>query len=60
MKFIDDKSNNLSWWNRNYFYVGTFIFVVINILIYAISADPWDNLYLQYPKYKQFDNFSGW
>ena len=55
MKFIDDKSNNLSWWNRNYFYVGTFIFVVINILIYAISADPWDNLYLQYPKYEQFD-----
>ena len=25
MKFIDDKSKNLKWWNRNYFFVGKFV-----------------------------------
>ena len=35
MKFIDDKNKNLNFWNRNYFYAGTLIFIVVNILLFA-------------------------
>ena len=34
MKFFDDKSKKTKWWNRNYFYFGTIIVVVTNILLF--------------------------
>ncbi len=34
MKFIDDKNKKLNWWNRNYFYLGTIIVIVTNILLF--------------------------
>lgn len=34
MKFIDDDSKKLYWWNRNYFFAGTLIICLINILLY--------------------------
>ena len=44
LAFFDDKSKtNLKWWNRNYFYAGTILIVVINILIFAfVNKNPWD------------------
>lgn len=36
MKFIDDKSKNLKWWNRNYFFVGTIIVILLNILLFTL------------------------
>lgn len=35
MKFFDDKSKDLKWYNRNYFYLGTIIFIVLNISIFS-------------------------
>lgn len=37
MKFIDDDTKKIRWWNRNYFFAGTILVVFINILIHAIS-----------------------
>jgi len=43
MKFVDDKSKNLHWWNRNYLFLGTILIVAINILIFAfVNKNPWD------------------
>lgn len=39
MKFFDDKSKNLKWYNRNYFYIGTIIVIVLNILLFAILGN---------------------
>ena len=38
MKYIDDETRKLHWWNRNYFFAGTVFVVLLNIIIYA--ADP--------------------
>ena len=39
MKFFDDKSKiNNSWYNRNYFFTGTLLFVLINIILFAIGV----------------------
>ncbi len=35
MKFLDDKSKQTKWWNRNYFYAGTVALILLNIIIYA-------------------------
>ncbi len=40
MKFIDDKKKQLKWYNRNYFFTGTIIFIAISILIFVI----WGNI----------------
>ena len=39
MKFIDDKSKNLKWYNRNYFYIGTIIVIVVNILLFKFLGN---------------------
>lgn len=39
MKFIDDDTKKIRWWNRNYFFAGTILVVFINILIHAITPD---------------------
>lgn len=39
MKIIDDNSKKVRWWNRNYFFAGTILVVLINILIHAIDPD---------------------
>lgn len=45
MKFIDDKSKNLKWWNRNYFYAGTIIVILVNILLFAYGGDDWESVF---------------
>ena len=37
MKYIDDESRKLYWWNRNYFFSGTIFVVLVNIIIYAAA-----------------------
>jgi len=46
LSFFNDKSKtNLKWWNRNYFYAGTILIVIINILIFAfVKKEPWEIL----------------
>ena len=35
MKFIDDKNKKLNWYNRNYFYLGSVLFISVCVLIHA-------------------------
>ena len=35
MKFFDDKSKNLKWCNRNYFFIGTILFIALNIILFV-------------------------
>lgn len=35
MQFIVNKSKNKKWYNRNYFYVGTILVIVLNIMLFA-------------------------
>ena len=44
MKFIDDKSKNVKWWNRNYFYAGTIIIIAINIMLFAFAGNDWESI----------------
>ena len=37
MKYLDDDTKKICWWNRNYFFAGTVLVVLINIIIF--SAD---------------------
>lgn len=39
MKFFDDKSKNINWRNRNYFYIGTIIVIVLNILLFVFLGN---------------------
>jgi len=41
MKFFDDKSKNVNWYNRNYFYLGTIILITLNIFIFALWGNDW-------------------
>lgn len=41
MKFFDDKSKNLKWWNKNYFYAGTLFIIFINIMLFAVLGEYW-------------------
>jgi len=43
VKFLDDKNKKLTWWTRNYFYLGTILFITTCILIRAILGVnvPW-------------------
>lgn len=44
LSFFDDKSKGkVNWRNRNYFYAGTILVVIINIFIFAcVAKEPWD------------------
>ena len=43
MKFFDDKHKSLKWWNRNYFYIGTIVVILINILLFVKLGDGWNS-----------------
>ena len=43
MKFFDDKSKNVKWWNRNYFYAGTIVVVLVNILLFAFLGNDFES-----------------
>ena len=67
MKFIDDKNKKLTWWSRNYFYLGTILFIVLCISIHAIvgskEAKPWIAITDKFIFYDQlvFNNLvQGW
>lgn len=44
MKFFDDKSKAVKWWNRNYFYAGTIIVILVNILLFAFGGNDWKSI----------------
>lgn len=39
--FINDGYKNKSWFTRNYFFAGTVLIILINILIFAIGGEDW-------------------
>lgn len=39
MKFIDYEKKKLRWWNRNYFWSVTILYITLNIIIYAVFKD---------------------
>ena len=39
MEFIDDKNKHLTYWNRNYIFIGTFLIVGINILLFVLLGN---------------------
>lgn len=39
MKFIDDNTRPLYWWNRNYFFAGTILVVLVNVIVYAVAPN---------------------
>ena len=51
MKFFDDRSKKIKWWNRNYFFAGTILVVLVNILLFAFLGGSFqdcvkpDNIY---------------
>jgi len=46
MKFIDDSSKNLKWFNRNFFYTGTITIVLINVLLFLVCGNNWSPGYV--------------
>ena len=54
MKFFDDKNKNLKWYNRNYFYIGTIMIVLINVLLFVVLGNSWDSSIIS------VDNFGHW
>ena len=43
MKFFDDKNKKLTWWNRNYFYVGTIVIILINVFLFLVLGNSWED-----------------
>ena len=41
MRIIDDKTKNLYWWNRNYFYIGTLFIIGLNFLLFFVLEKGW-------------------
>lgn len=39
MKFFNDENKTLTWYNKNYFFVGTIVFVVLNISLFAFLGN---------------------
>ena len=39
MKFFDDKSKGkTNWWGKNYFYIGTILFIVLNVILFVTNV----------------------
>lgn len=51
---LDDKSKQLSWLNRNYFFVTTVFIVLLNIIIYAVHGSNTGNFAKIPPKWGTF------
>jgi len=43
MRFFDDKSKNVTRFNKNYFYMGTIIIILINIALFVFGGNNWDD-----------------
>ena len=41
MKYVDLENKKLRWYNRNLFYIGTFLVIIINILVFLIGKNNW-------------------
>lgn len=41
MTFFDDNTKKSRWWNRNYFYLGTIVWLAINFLLFAYLGNDW-------------------
>lgn len=39
MKFVDDKNKKLSWYSRNYLFLGTLTIITLNILLFALLGN---------------------
>ena len=49
MRYIDDKNKNLKWWNRNYFWIGTVLYIFVNLMLYMCVS----NFYLNRADYSE-------
>lgn len=38
---LNDKTKEIYWWNRNYFFVGTLLIIGVNILLFWLGGDSW-------------------
>jgi len=56
MKFVDDSSKNCKWWNRNYFWCVTLIYIATNIILFALLGR--NNLLWQWEE-KEWRVFNG-
>lgn len=56
MKFIDVKNKKLYWYNRNLFYLGTILVVLINIYAFLYNDNSWQIKYV-YSNWKDVLNF---
>ena len=43
MAFFDDKSKKITWFTRNYFFLGTLLFVMLNILLFVCFGNSWED-----------------
>lgn len=60
MKFFDCNKKNKSWYFRNYFFAGTLLIILINVLVYAFSPDnPAGSLYSDWSATLDFTNIAG-
>ena len=41
MKFIDDKNKTVRWYNRNYFYAGTILLILVNVILFWQLGNGW-------------------
>ena len=41
MRFIDDEKKNVQWYNRNYFYAGTFFLIVLIVVLFWTLGSQW-------------------
>ena len=52
--WLDDKSKQLNWLNRNYFFVTTVFIVLLNIIVFAVHGNDYANFSVP----TQYGNFS--
>ena len=59
MKIIDDNTKRLHWWNRNFFYVVTVAVVLVNIILYGVLGNNWEQQFKPDSSWYSTLNFTG-
>ena len=52
MEIVNVKDKKLTWYNRNYYFLGTIFFVLLNILLFKLCGAGWN--------FKLFDHTAQW
>ena len=60
MKYIDDSTKKLNWWNKNYFFAVTVLVIIVNVSLYGALGNRWEhfkgNRYGDWTAVLNFDN----